>query len=66
MTTSANFPAIPAEIVEFKEGNYYPFVITINYFTGIEIKADIDPWQLGWAEGTENDKIGEDAPSGNL
>lgn len=63
---SADFPEIPAGILEFKEGSYYPFVITINYFTGIEITADIDPWLLGWANGTENDKIGEDAPSGKL
>lgn len=62
----AKFPAIPEEVKRFEEGKYYPFNITINYFTGVEISASIDPWQYGWSEGTENDNIGEDAPSGAL
>ena len=59
----ADFPKLPVEIIRFEEGKYYPFTITINYFTGIEISANIDPWVLGWGAGTENDSIGEDAPS---
>ena len=49
--------------LSFEEGKYYPFTITINYFTGIEISANIEPWENGFAPGTENDSIGEDAPS---
>lgn len=62
----ANFPAIPEEVEKFEEGKYYPFKITINYFTGVEISAELDPWQFGWSEGSENDNIGEDTPSGRL
>ena len=59
----ADFPKLPVEILSFEEGKYYPFTITINYFAGIEISADIEPWENGFAPGTENDNIGEDAPS---
>jgi hypothetical protein len=59
----AAFPKLPANILTFEEGRYYPFTITINYFTGIEISANIEPWENGFAPGTENDNIGEDAPS---
>jgi hypothetical protein len=59
----ADFPTLPVEILSFEEGKYYPFTITINYFTGIEISANIEPWENGFAPGTENDSIGEDAPS---
>lgn len=62
----AKFPAIPEEVKMFEEGKYYPFKITINYFAGVEISASLDPWKNGWTEGTENDNIGEDAPSGSL
>ena len=57
----ADFPKV--DVTRFEEGKYYPFTITINYFTGIEISANLDPWVLGWGAGTENDSIGEDAPS---
>ena len=59
----ADFPTLPVEILSFEEGKYYPFTITINYFTGIEISANIEPWENVFAPGTENDSIGEDAPS---
>ena len=59
----ADFPELPVEILSFEEGKYYPFTININYFAGIEISADIEPWENGFAPGTENDNIGEDAPS---
>lgn len=63
----AEFPAIPEEVKRFEEGKYYPFTITINYFAGVEISASLDPWKNGWdGLDTENDKIGEDAPSGTL
>ena len=63
----AEFPAIPEEVKRFEEGKYYPFTITINYFTGVEISASLDPWKNGWdGLDTENDKIGEDAPSGTF
>ena len=65
-TFEAKFPKLPAEIVRFEEGKYYPFTITINYFAGVEISASIDPWQNGWTENTENDNLGEDVPSGEL
>ena len=60
--------AVPkvTEIDEFKAGHYYPFKITVNHFTGIEISASVDAWQPGWAEGGDRDTIGEDAPTGTL
>jgi hypothetical protein len=65
MTFTADVPKV-AEIDEFKAGHYYPFKITINYFTGIEVSASIEPWRPGWADGGDNDAIGEDQPSGIL
>ena len=54
------------DIDSFLAGHYYPFTITINHFTGIEISAAIEPWQPGWSGGEDMDAIGEDRPSGTL
>lgn len=65
MQLTAAIPKV-TDIEEFKPGHYYPFKITVNHFTGIEISASVEPWRPGWSDDDDRDTIGEDTPTGSL